>query len=135
MKRVPGLWPLGLALAVALLWLYTAVELSPKRTQEQAALDEVVKARVKRVLKDPAAAKFRTLKYFDLSRIGCGEVSDRRSDGRYVDQLFVAFPSGEVRFSSEVQPEVFLELVRANCPDPALQKAAQALVTPAAAAK
>ena len=83
---------------------------------------EVVKDRVRSVLKDPDSAKFENVKYFKKTDVGCGFVNARNSMGGYIGKrIFVAFPDGDVRFHPtdlDAAARInFIVLVEANCPD------------------
>jgi hypothetical protein len=78
---------------------------------------ELVRARVRAVLKDPDSAQFRSPTYYPKSGAGCGFVNARNSMGGYVGYTaFIAFPDGEVRFdtddSSPSDPSAKLEALQ-----------------------
>jgi hypothetical protein len=125
-KWLARLWPLGVVALVTLGWWFFAMRPSLQAPPREPLLDKaLVESQVRRVLPNPASAKFRLVKYFEASKAGCGEVLFLSETGAQVKVLFVAHEHGHVRLSSDTPAHEFLKVLEESCPDPELQALAR----------
>jgi hypothetical protein len=83
---------------------------------------------VRRVLFEPTAM-FNGVRYFEASQAACGEVTWQASSTQAGGHtFFVAYPGGFVRLARDMAPEDFLTLVKRDCPDRRVERAATEVV-------
>jgi hypothetical protein len=127
MKWLARLWPLGVVALVTLAWWLFAMRPALEEPKEPILDKALVESQVRRVLPNPSGARFRLVKYFEASKVGCGEVLVQSGTGAQARLFFVAHEHGHVRLSSEMPANDFLKVVEESCPDPELQALAREL--------
>jgi hypothetical protein len=121
MKWLLRSWPLGVVALVTLAWWLLAMWLTRPAPKEPLLDKTLIESQVRRVLPDPSSARFRLVKYFEASKVGCGEVLVSSPSGAPAKVFFVAHEHGYVRLSSDTPANDFLKAVQENCPDAELQ--------------
>jgi hypothetical protein len=125
MKWLARSWPLGVVVIVTLAWWVLAMWLTQPAPKESLLDKTLIESQVRRVLPNPSSARFRLVKYFEGSKVGCGEVLVLTETGTQVKVFFVAHEHGHVRLSSEMPANDFLKVLEESCPDPELQALAR----------